>query len=37
MYIRTRSGATCEATFSNVGGSNLTFKRLLLVTPPARG
>jgi hypothetical protein len=37
MYIRTRSGATCEATFSNVGGSNLAFKRLLLVTPPARG
>jgi hypothetical protein len=26
----------CEATHSNVNG-NLTFKRLLLVTPPARG
>ena len=37
MYIRTRSGATCEATFSGVGRSNLTFKRLSLVTPPARG
>ena len=37
MYIRTHSGATCEATFSNVNGSNLTFKRLLLVTPAARG
>jgi hypothetical protein len=37
MYIRTHSGATCEATFSNVRGSNLTFKQLLLVTPPARG
>jgi hypothetical protein len=37
MYIRTHSGATCEATFSNVSGSNLTFKQLLLVTPPARG
>jgi hypothetical protein len=37
MYIRTHSGATCEATFSNVNGSNLTFKQLLLVTPPAHG
>jgi hypothetical protein len=37
MFIRTRAGTTCEATFSNVSGSNLTFKRLFLVTPPARG
>jgi hypothetical protein len=37
MFIRTRAGTTCEATFSNVNGSNLTFKRLLLVTPPAHG
>jgi hypothetical protein len=37
MFIRTHPGTTCEATFSNVSGSNLTFKRLLLVTAPARG
>src|SRR5215813_7547571 len=37
MYIRIHPGATCEATFSNVNGSNLTFKRLLLVTPAAHG
>jgi hypothetical protein len=37
MFIRTRAGTSCEATFSNVSGSNLTFKRLFLVTPPARG
>ena len=37
MYIRAHSGETCEATFSNVNGSNLTFKQLLLVTPPAHG
>jgi Big-like domain-containing protein len=37
MFIRTRAGSTCEATFSNVSGSDLTFKRLFLVTPPAQG
>jgi len=37
MYISIRAGATCEATFGSYGGANLTFKRLLLVTPPARG
>ena len=37
MYISTKAGATCEATFGSFGGANLTFKRLLLVTPPARG
>ena len=35
--IRGCGGATCEATFGSFGGANLTFKRLLLVTPPARG
>jgi len=37
MYISITAGATCEATFGSFGGANLTFKRLLLVTPPARG
>jgi Big-like domain-containing protein len=37
MFIRTRAGTTCEATFSNVSGSNLTFKRLFLVTRPVHG
>src|SRR5215475_11057566 len=37
MFIRTRAGTSCEATFSNVRGSDLTFKRLLLVTPPVHG
>lgn len=37
MFISTRAGTTCEATFGARGNSNLTFKRLLLVTPPARG
>ena len=37
MYISIKAGATCEATFGSFGGANLTFKRLLLVTPPARG
>jgi hypothetical protein len=37
MYISAHPGATCEATFGNVGGSNLTFKRLFLVSPPAHG
>jgi len=35
MYISITAGATCEATFGS--GANLMFKRLLLVTPPARG
>jgi hypothetical protein len=37
MFIRIRAGTSCEATFSNVAGSDLTFKRLFLVAPPARG
>jgi hypothetical protein len=37
MYISIKAGATCEATFGSFGGANLTFKRLLLMTPPARG
>lgn len=37
MNIAIRSGATCEATFGSYGNANLTFKRLLLVTPPVRG
>ena len=37
MYISISAGATCEATFGSFGSTNLTFKRLLLVTPPARG
>jgi hypothetical protein len=37
MYISIKARATCEATFGSFGGANLTFKRLLLVTPPARG
>ena len=37
MFITARAGTTCEATFGSFGGANLTFKRLFLVTPPARG
>jgi len=37
MFIRTRAGTSCEATFSNVRGSDLIFKRLFLVTPPVHG
>lgn len=37
MFISARAGTACEATFGARGSSNLTFKRLLLVTPPARG
>lgn len=37
MHISIKAGATCEATFGSYGGANLTFKRLLLVTQPARG
>jgi hypothetical protein len=37
MFINVRAGETCEATFGSFGGANLTFKRLFLVTPPARG
>ena len=37
MFISARSGATCEATFGSYGNGNLSFKRLLLVSPPTRG
>lgn len=37
MHISIKAGATCEATFGSFGGASLTFKRLLLVTRPARG
>jgi hypothetical protein len=37
MSISIRPGSTCEATFGSFGGANLTFKRLLLVSPPTRG
>jgi hypothetical protein len=37
MFITARAGTTCEATFGSFGGGNLTFKRLFLVSPPARG
>jgi hypothetical protein len=37
MFIRTHAGTSCEATFSNRAGSDLTFKRLFLVTPPVHG
>jgi hypothetical protein len=37
MYLTARAGTTCEATFGSVGRSNLTFKRLFLVSPPTHG
>lgn len=37
MSISIRAGATCEATFGSSGAAAFTYKRLWLVTPPARG
>lgn len=37
MFRSIQSGATCETTFGTFGNANFTFKRLLLVSAPARG
>lgn len=37
MFIVAQSGSTCEATFGSYGNGNLSFKQLLLVSPPTRG
>ena len=37
MFITIQSGATCESTFGTFGNANFTFKRLYLVSAPARG